>query len=96
MAVELAADIERDDVLPAARAGLSFGPALARDGDYFGPTVNLAARIVNVARPSTVVVSDGLARMLTTSGEVAVLPLASMHLKGIGRQQLWGASRRVR
>jgi hypothetical protein len=28
---------------PAVRVGLHHGPALERDGDYFGATVNLAA-----------------------------------------------------
>ena len=40
------------------RAGLAFGPAVALHGDYYGPTVNLAARLVSVAPPSSVVVSE--------------------------------------
>ena len=43
-----------------ARAGLARGPVLARDGDYFGPTVNLAARLVDVAGPGSVLVDEGL------------------------------------
>src|SRR5436305_1826181 len=31
------------------RAGIAFGDVLAQDGDYFGPPVNLAARLVAVA-----------------------------------------------
>jgi len=38
-------DIELSDV----RVGLATGPALEREADYFGPTVNLASRIVNIA-----------------------------------------------
>jgi adenylate cyclase len=30
---------------PAVRVGLHHGPAIERDGDYFGATVNLAARV---------------------------------------------------
>lgn len=30
---------------PAVRVGLHHGPAVARDGDYFGAAVNLAARV---------------------------------------------------
>ena len=33
-----------DDLLSDVRVGLAFGPVLLRDGDYFGPTVNLAHR----------------------------------------------------
>ncbi|CAH1652788.1 Class 3 adenylate cyclase [Hyphomicrobiales bacterium] len=35
-----------DDGLPLVRAGLATGPVVPRDGDIFGATVNLAARIV--------------------------------------------------
>jgi YHS domain-containing protein len=34
---------------PAVRVGLHHGPAIERDGDYFGATVNLAARISGLA-----------------------------------------------
>ena len=41
-----------------ARAGVSAGTALALDGDYFGPVVNLAARLVALADPGDVLASD--------------------------------------
>ena len=47
-----------DDLLSDVRVGLACGPVLLRDGDYFGPTVNLAHRIVNIANPGTVLMSD--------------------------------------
>ena len=34
---------------PAIRVGLHHGPAIERDGDYFGATVNLAARVAGMA-----------------------------------------------
>jgi class 3 adenylate cyclase len=40
-----------------ARAGVTAGTALAMDGDYFGPIVNLAARLVGVADPGDVLAS---------------------------------------
>src|SRR5438874_10360458 len=36
--------------LPPARFGISTGPVVFQDGDYFGKTVNLAARIAEYAR----------------------------------------------
>jgi len=39
------------------RVGLAYGPAVALHGDFYGPTVNLAARLVSVAPESSVVVS---------------------------------------
>jgi adenylate cyclase len=42
------------------RVGLAYGPSVALHGDYYGPTVNLAARLVAVAPPSSVLVSDAV------------------------------------
>ena len=45
-------------VAPPVRVGLAAGHVAALRGDFFGPPVHLAARIVAVAAPSTVLVSD--------------------------------------
>lgn len=37
------------DSFPEPRAGLHHGPVIGRDGDYFGATVNLAARVASKA-----------------------------------------------
>jgi class 3 adenylate cyclase len=42
------------------RVGLAYGPVVALHGDYYGPTVNLAARLVAVAPASSVLVSDAV------------------------------------
>ena len=55
--------------LPPARVGLAAGPTIVRDGDYFGRTVNLAARIADYARPREVVVSDDVAALTGSAAE---------------------------
>jgi adenylate cyclase len=40
--------------LPALRAGIAFGPALLRAGDFYGHSVNLASRVTGIARPESV------------------------------------------
>jgi adenylate cyclase len=40
--------------LPSLRAGVAFGPALLRAGDYYGNSVNIASRVTGVARPGSV------------------------------------------
>jgi adenylate cyclase len=40
--------------LPALRAGIAFGAAAQRAGDYFGHSVNLASRVTGAARPGSV------------------------------------------
>ena len=56
--LDLADAYADDDLLSDVRVGLARGPVLFRDGDYFGPTVNLAHRIVNIGNPGTVLMSD--------------------------------------
>jgi adenylate cyclase len=46
------------DGLPPVRVGLNTGPAVERDGDYFGSTVNLAARLSQAARGGEVLLTD--------------------------------------
>jgi class 3 adenylate cyclase len=46
------------DGLPPVRVGLNTGPAVERDGDFFGSTVNLAARLSQAARGGEVLVTE--------------------------------------
>ncbi len=78
-----------DAELPDARAGLAWGPALAWEGDLFGATVNLASRLVNLARPRTVLVADELAARLRDDPRFALRPLRAVRLQGIGRVRAW-------
>src|SRR5689334_17515754 len=49
---------------PAVRVGLHHGPAIERDGDYFGSAVNLAARIAALAVGGEVLVSGRTAALV--------------------------------
>ena len=44
--------------LPPLRAGVAYGPALNRWGDWYGSTVNLASRLTERARAGTVLAED--------------------------------------
>lgn len=50
---------ELERIVP--RGGLAFGDVLVRGGDYYGPIVNLAARLVNEAVPEELLVTEELA-----------------------------------
>jgi adenylate cyclase len=95
--LELAEAYADDELLSDVRVGLAAGPVLVRDGDYFGPTVNLAARIVQIAEPGTVLVSDDLHAVLEARApdELAGRPLRPRYLKDVGKVQLWSCSRRT-
>jgi class 3 adenylate cyclase len=66
-------------VLPPVRAGVAYGSVLSRDGDFFGSVVNLAARLVKLADPGAVVVTDAVRRAV---GDDAFRSLDVHHLKG--------------
>lgn len=53
--------------LPSLHAGIDVGTLVSRDGDYFGRTVNIAARIAAVSEPGEMLVSDATARALSQS-----------------------------
>jgi class 3 adenylate cyclase len=64
-AVELAELFKQHPRIPPVRAGLAFGPVLTREGDYFGSVVNLAARMVAVAGPSSILIDSHLRSQLS-------------------------------
>lgn len=66
--------------LPPARVGVSAGPVVFRDGDYFGRTVNVAARITDYARPGEVLVSETVCRV---SDGARFEPIGEVILRGL-------------
>jgi adenylate cyclase len=68
--------------LPEAHVGLHAGPVVFQDGDYFGRTVNLAARIAAHAGPGQVLVSDQVVAECA-DGAVAFEPIGPVALKGV-------------
>jgi adenylate cyclase len=70
--------------LPPAHVGVAAGPVVVQGGDYFGRTVNLAARIAARAGAGQVLVSDTVAESATPTG-VTFMELGALRLKGIAR-----------
>ena len=60
---------EDGDVVP--RGGLAAGDVISIHGDFFGPVVNLAARLVDSAVPGEVLVDDEVAQADDVSSEPA-------------------------
>jgi adenylate cyclase len=83
-----AADIARaligDESIPALRIGLAAGEVVTRDGDLYGPVVNLAARLVATAEPDQIVVDAETARRL--AGRVRARSLGARRLRGFDDQ----------
>jgi len=85
------ADGEGED-FPFLRAGLAYGPAISRAGDYYGRSVNLASRITGIARPGSVVVDA--ATKETVGGGFSYTHIGERRLKGFdSRVKLFRARR---
>jgi adenylate cyclase len=83
-----------DELLSDVRVALAVGPALLQDGDYYGPVVNLASRLVGVAHPGTVLVSDEFRIALGPEADAFDLKaIRPRTLKDLGRVQAWKLSR---
>ncbi|MCL5077060.1 MAG: adenylate/guanylate cyclase domain-containing protein [Actinobacteria bacterium] len=87
--VILKEEYSKEKLLSEVRAGVAYGPVLAREGDYYGPTVNLASRIVNIANPGSILVSDGVHQHLPPDENLHLVPLRPRYLKDLGSVQLW-------
>ena len=70
--------------LPPAHVGVAAGPVVAQGGDYFGRTVNLAARIAAHAAAGQVLVSQRVAESGPPEG-VRFVELGELELKGFAR-----------
>jgi class 3 adenylate cyclase len=64
------------------RGGLAAGDVLVRGGDYYGPVVNLAARLAELAVPSEVLVTEAVATRAVGS-EFRFAPAGRRLLKGL-------------
>lgn len=75
-------DIRDVEGLPPVRVGLALGDVLLRHGDVFGETVNLASRLVSLARPSTVLVDRNAAAVLEDDTAYEVVRLRPRRVRG--------------
>jgi class 3 adenylate cyclase len=68
--------------LPPAHVGVAAGPVVVQGGDYFGRTVNLAARIAAYASAGRVLVSEPVVQRAPPQG-VTFVELGLVQLEGI-------------
>lgn len=84
IAVEVCAAVAADGVLPPARAAVGYGPVTGREGDYFGPLVNVVSRAVKAAAPGAVVATvDAVGQLAGHGWDVG--PVTPRALRGVER-----------
>jgi class 3 adenylate cyclase len=84
-AIDICDMARADPVLPDARGAVGHGLVTARDGDYFGPLVNVVARSSKLASPGGIVVTAEVARVLDPSSW-STEPMGPQDLRGVGER----------
>ncbi|MFA9430552.1 adenylate cyclase regulatory domain-containing protein [Egicoccus sp. AB-alg2] len=79
--VELTTPVPELEDVPL-RGGMAAGAALVREGDIYGPPVNRAARLTDLARPWSLLIDDDLHDVVPE--ELSPRRLRPVRLRGIG------------
>jgi adenylate cyclase len=75
--------IGRDPRMPDVRVGLASGSVVLRLGDVFGPPVNMAARLTNVARRNRIITDEATSRLLPAD-QFETRRMAARPVRGFG------------
>lgn len=79
--------IREDSNLPEARVAFVWGRILPRLGDVYGPTVNLASRLVAFAEPGAVLTDASTANVLEGDERFVLSPQGIRNVRGFGDVQ---------
>jgi adenylate cyclase len=66
----------------AVRVGIHYGPVIEEKGDVFGDAVNVAARVLTLAKPAQILLTSETARELPTEASVDIRSIGTTHVKG--------------
>ena len=93
-AVRIGLDLARHEMDQPAhllvRVGMHHGPAVERDGDWFGATVNISARVAAVARSGEVLLTGPVRDAAGTLDEVEFRDHGEHRLRGVSAPvRLW-------
>ena len=82
--------------LPPVRVGLDTGPAVERDGDWFGATVNTASRVTAAAGTGELLMTERTRNAAAGVGGLELTARGQHRLKGLPEQALFGEPPRSR
>ena len=71
-----------DSSLPLTRTGVHHGNVIRRGGDFFGATVNIAARITSIATPGQLLATKPIAKVAMASG-ISMRELGDTRLRSV-------------
>lgn len=86
----LTAEHWNEDTPVLVRMAVHTGEAVERDGDYFGPAVNRAARLRSLAHGGQVLVSRATAELVVDhlDADVRLMEMGEQQLRGMGRPEI--------
>jgi adenylate cyclase len=79
--------------LPPVRTGLAAGMVVARDGDFYGPVVNLASRLTEVVPPGEIYASEAMHDQLAADPSFTWSPVEPLELRSIGVVEVYALNR---
>jgi adenylate cyclase len=88
LGLRLHAEINKDPDFPTIHAGVHTGPAVPRSGDWWGATVNVAARVAAAAESGEL--------LITEATKAAAGELPGTQLRGLGPRRFKNISEPVR
>lgn len=94
IALDLVDQVRDDPALPPLRAGVAYGDVLSREGDYYGPVVNLAARATKLAPVHGVLVTADAASGLARDEDFCFDALGAVEVRGFSSPVEFAAVRR--
>ena len=83
IALEVCDAVAVDPLLPPARGAVGYGLVTPREGDYFGPLVNLVSRLAKVAEPGAVLLTAEAAMALSDASGWDRTEIAAQTLRGV-------------
>lgn len=89
LAARILALAEREG-FPLARVGLDTGPAVERNGDWFGSTVNTASRVASAAGAGELLMTERTHRAVAGITRIELSARGRRSLKGLPEHALFG------
>src|SRR5262249_40178814 len=81
--LDLLRAVENEQDFPGIRIGLHHGPIIERNGDLFGGTVNIAARLTAHAHVGQLLTTDVIAALVRERQDMSTINLGATVLKNI-------------
>jgi len=80
---------------PLARVGLDTGPAIERNGDWYGSTVNIASRVASAASAGELLMTERTRDASAPSARIELAERGRRRLKGLPDHTLFGRAREL-